>query len=92
MPRSGGECAAPLRALQQFLLDLRGGHQRLTHRLDRHELHDVQQLDLGAEGAHERLRLAPDGETVFCQVDEQQDTTVHRHDASPSCSRACWTD
>ena len=34
---------APRRALDQFVLDLHRRQQRLAHRLDRHELDDVQQ-------------------------------------------------
>ena len=43
----------------------------------------MQQLDFGAERRGERLRLAPDRDTAFRQVNDQQDATVNCHDESP---------
>jgi len=80
----GGECRQALPSpLQQFLLDLHRGHERLAHGLDRHELHYVQQLDLGIHRGGQGPRLAPDGETVVGEVDDQQDAVVNRHGGPP---------
>src|SRR5437762_1936999 len=85
-PELGAESREALpRALEQLFFDLYRGHEGFTHRLDRHEFHDVQQLDFGAEGSGERLRLASDRETAFRQVNDQQDATINAHDESP-CS------
>jgi hypothetical protein len=56
-------------SLQQLILYLHRGHQRFAHWLYGDELHDVQQFDLGAKDASERLRAAPDDEAVFRQID-----------------------
>ncbi len=81
----GGERhQALLGALHQLIFHLHCGHERLAHRLHRHEFHHVQQLDRCAQGLGERLGLAADGETVLCQVDDQQDVTVRSHHESPT--------
>src|SRR5207302_11325221 len=73
-PELGAESREALpRALEQLFFDLYRGHEGFTHRLDRHEFHDVQQLDFGAEGSVERLRLAsiarlPSGKATAPQI------------------------
>src|SRR5690349_2091501 len=62
-------------ALQQLVFYLNRGHQRFAHRLDGHELHDVEQLDLGPEYGGQRLCAASYDEAVFRQIDYDQEMT-----------------
>jgi hypothetical protein len=66
-----------------IFFDLDGGHQGFSHRLDRHELHDVEQLDLGAESGREHLRAPPHRCAVLEQIDDEQNATISRHGYAP---------